>query len=310
MWMIRRALSACVVFLGVSLLLFYMCRLTPVSPARVVLGADALDEQIVAFERQHGLDLPIPAQYEAWIRSIFSDGFGESYITNLPIGEEIARTLPVTVELVVFALLVTVVGAILLGAWAAIREGDWPDHLLRVVSICGLSIPGFWLALLLIKYFSVELGWFPPGGLIPIEEGILEHVRSIFLPALAIAFYYIAVLSRLMRASMIEALSQDYVRTARAMGLSRMRTWTYALKNALPPFISMVAMVFGYMFGWALIVEQVFNLPGVSRALLTAVFQRDYPMIQAVVLIITAVFVVSNTAADMALRFVNPRLKG
>jgi peptide/nickel transport system permease protein len=308
MWMVGRVLSSALVLAVVSLMLFAMCRATPVSPARIVLGIEATQADIAAFEQEHGLDLPVLTQYWRWLGEVARGRFGESYITGLPIGAELAQTFPLTLELVTLSFVLAVMVSTALGVWAAIREDGWPDHAVRMIAMIGVSIPGFWLALLLIRYAAVQFGWFPPGGYQPLARGLFTHLRALALPALSIAVYYIAVLSRLTRASMIEALSQDYVRTAQAMGLPQPRIWLYALKNALPPVVSVAAMAFGYMFGWALIIEQVFNIPGVSRALLNAVFQRDYPTVQSIVLVITVIFILSNLTSDVLQRVLNPRL--
>lgn len=310
MWVLTRVLSSLAVLLVVSALLFALCRATPVSPARLVLGAEANAQQVKEFEQQYGLDRPVLAQYGAWLRGAATLDMGESYVSGQSIVAQIRRTLPVTVELVTLSFLLTVLVSTVAGVLAALREDGFVDHALRVLAIVGLSIPGFWLALLLVRAFAVDLAWFPAGGLVAWSEGVFAHLRSLLLPVLAISIYYISVLSRLVRANMLETLSQDYVRTARAMGLAPLRITVYAVKNALPPLASMAAMVYGYMFGWALIVEQVFSLPGVSRDLLAAIFSRDYPTVQAIVLVITVIFVASNTAADVLQRALSPRIAG
>lgn len=310
MWVLSRVMSSLAVLLIVSLMLFALCRATPVSPARLTLGADASVGQVADFERQYGLDLPVWTQYRNWLSGAVRFDFGESYVSGAPISRQIKLTLPVTIELVSLSFLVTVLVATLFGVIAALNEDRMLDHALRMVAIIGLSIPGFWLALLLVRYLAVSLAWFPAGGIPALSAGVGEHLRALVLPVVAISFYYVSVLSRLVRANMIDALSQEYIRTAEAMGLSRMRIWLYALKNALPPLVSMAAMIYGYMFGWALIVEQVFNLPGVSRELLAAIFSRDYPTVQAIVLIITVIFILSNTAADILQRTLSPKLRG
>jgi len=310
MWMFSRVLSSLAVLLVVSALLFALCRATPVSPARLVLGAEASAEQVAEFDKQYGLDRPVLAQYGQWLRGAATLDLGESYVSGQPIGAQVKRTLPVTVELVSLAFLVTVLVAIVFGVAAALDEDGWADHALRLLAMVGLSIPGFWLALLLVRFFAVDLGWFPPGGLPSWSDGVVPHLKALVLPVASISIYYIAVLSRLVRANMLETLSQDYVRTARAMGLAPLRVAVYAVKNALPPLASMAAMVYGYMFGWALIVEQVFSLPGVSRDLLAAIFARDYPLVQAIVLVITVIFIASNTLADILQRALSPKLSG
>lgn len=309
MWFASRILSSLAVLVVVSALLFALTRLTPLSPARIVLGTDATVEQIHEFERDRGLDRALPAQYAAWVAQLPRSGFGTSYITGRSIDLELRESLPVTVELVVATFLLTLAGAIPLGLVAGLTEDRWPDHLIRVLSLMAVSVPGFWLALILIRVFAVRLGWVPPIGITPLSEGWHAHLASLVLPALSIALYYIGALSRLMRASVIEILGQDYVRTAHALGLRRSLVARYVVKNALPPFVSVAGMSFGYMFGWAIIIELVFNIPGLSRALLTAITQRDYPMIQATVLVVTVMFILSNLAADLIQRLINPRLR-
>ncbi|MFM0505024.1 ABC transporter permease [Paraburkholderia caffeinilytica] len=304
---VSRLFSSMLVLLVVSALLFAMCRATPVSPARLTLGSDASVEQIAAFNHQYGLDRPVAAQYGRWLNGALALDFGKSYATGNPIGPQIADTLPNTIELVTLSFVFTIVVSIVLGTVAALKENSGTDHLLRAVAIVGLSVPSFWLGLLLIRYVALKTGWFPVGGLTPWSDGMASHLLALVLPVLTMSVYYISVLSRLVRANMVDALSQDYVRTARALGLSPSRIRLYALKNALPSLVSTAAMSYGYMFGWALIVEQIFNLPGVSRALLTAIFQRDYPTVQAIVLVITTIFIASNTCADVLHGYLDPK---
>ncbi|WP_068298430.1 ABC transporter permease [Pararhodobacter sp. CCB-MM2] len=305
---LTRLASALMVLLVVSAMIFALTRLGGVSPARLVLGADAPAESLATFEAEHGLDRPIVVQYLSWLRALPSEGFARSYVTGQSVNQRLAETLPLTLELVTLAFVLAVIGSIALGSASAYWENRWPDHTVRVLAMAALSVPGFWLGLLLMRWVGVQLAWLPPVGVIGWERGIWPHVSSLLLPALAIAIYYIGAMSRLMRASLIDVLGQDYTRTGVALGLPARTRYAYTLRNALPPFVSMAAMSYGYMFGWAVIVEMVFNLPGVANALLTAIFQRDYPMIQAIVLLITLVFVLASTAADLIQRALNPRL--
>lgn len=307
MRVISRLFSSAVLLVVVSALLFVMCRATPVSPAQLTLGSDATSDQISAFNHQYGLDLPVATQYGKWLTDALSLNFGTSYVSGSPIGPQITETLPETVELVSLSFVFTVILSVVLGTIAALKENSTADHVLRLVAIVGLSVPSFWLGLLLIRYVALKTGWLPVGGLTPWAAGAIDHVKGLVLPVVTMSIYYISVLSRLVRANMVDALSQDYVRTARALGLSRSRIRVYALKNALPSLVSTAAMSYGYMFGWALIVEQIFNLPGVSRALLTAIFQRDYPAVQAIVMVITAIFILSNTCADILQGYMDPK---
>ncbi len=301
----------------VSIVLFALVRAIPVSPARVVLGPDATESDVAAFDRDHGLDQPVATQYLRWVAGMARGDFGESYADGTPIGPRLAATFPITLELVVLGFLFALALAIPLGIVSAFWPGTWIDHLARLIAVVGVSVPGFWLGLLLIGWFAVGLRWLPPGSFVPWREPWVQaewalrawlHLRSLVLPTIAVGFYYVAIISRMTRASVGDALEQDWVRTARAMGIGRRRVLVYVLKNAMGPVVTVSAMSFGYMFGWALIVEQVFNIAGMSRALLSAIFQRDYLTVQAIVLVITAIFLLANLVADLLYRVLNPRL--
>jgi peptide/nickel transport system permease protein len=204
----------------------------------------------------------------------------------------------------VFALVV----ALPLGILSASFQGSLLDHCARIIAVIGVSVPGFWIGLMLIRFPSVELGWFPPGGFTPWSAGIWPHLQSVILPAFALGIYYIAIMSRMTRSGLVEISTRDYMRTARAMGLGRGLTLVYAMKNALVPIVSVGAMSFGYMFGWALIIEYLFNMPGMSNALLTAINTRDYAVVQAIVFVFTLVFIISNFVADVINAYLNPKL--
>jgi len=306
----RRMFLALAVILVVSLVIFSLARLVPVSPALLVLGADAPEQDVRAFEVRNGLDKPLLEQYYSWISRVLTKfDFGKSYVSGRPITQEIKETLPVTLELVAVAMAMCLCISIPLGVVSALHKDGAVDHILRVFSIVGVSTPGFWLGLILILWFSIKLKIFPPGDFVPISDGVLPHLKSLFLPALCLGLYYTAIISRMTRSSVLEVLSQDYVRTAVALGLSKSRIRVrYVLGNALIPIVSVVAMACGYMFGWAIVIEQVFNLPGICRALLAAVFERDYNVVQGTVLVITFAFVFLNLLADVSYRILNPRI--
>lgn len=295
----------------VGLVLFALTRLGPGSPARIVLGADATQQQVEVFERQHGLDRPVLAQYADWVADVALRGeFGTSFVTGRQVSAEVAAGLPVTLSIVLLAFAIAVGLGIPLGVATALWPGGWFDRGTRVLTVAGLSVPAFWLGLLLIRLFAVDLRWLPPGGWVSPASGLGAHLSSTILPAVSLAVYYVAVLGRMMGASLGEVLRSDHVRTARAMGLPRRRVVGYAMRNALAPVISLAALSFGYMFGWALIVEQVFNVPGLSRALLAAIAQRDFLLLQGVVFLFTLVFVAANLLADLINRGLDPRLRG
>jgi peptide/nickel transport system permease protein len=302
-----RIVSSIGTLLFVGLALFALTRSGPGSPARIVLGADATAEQIAQFEQAHGLDRPFLSQYAAWLGDVTRGDFGKSFVTGRDVAAEIVNALPVTLAIVLFAFLIALVFGIGIGVLAALKPGGAFDRISRFASVLGLSIPAFWLGIVLIRFLAVDLRLLPPGGYVPLSAGLTLHLQSILMPSLSLAVYYIAVLARMTQASLQETLRGDYVRTARAMGLSSRQVVFYALVNALPPVVNLAALSFGYMFGWALIIEQVFNIPGLSRALLNAISQRDFLLLQGIVFLFTAIFVFANLGADLINRVLNPR---
>jgi peptide/nickel transport system permease protein len=305
----RRAAFSAFSLLVVSLLLFVLTRSIPDSPARIVLGDQATEQQIAQFERDHGLDQPIIAQYLSWIGNLTLRGdLGRSFTTGLDMNKQVVDTLPVTLEIVAVAFVAATAASVMLGTVSALYRDGVVDYFARLMAVIGVSVPGFWIALVLILAFAVERDWFPPGGFIPISQDLGGHVRSIALPSFCLSIFYMAVLMRMTRSSLLEVLGQDYMRTARATGLHPARVLLYALRNALVPVVTIAGVSFGHMFGWALIIEQIFSIDGLSRALLTAILRRDYAMVQAVVMIFTLVFVGANLLADLANGWLNPRL--
>ena len=309
-FLVKRLLSAISAVLLVSFFIFTLARLVPASPALLVLGPDAGASEIAAFEAKYGLNKPILEQYAMWAKGVITRfDFGVSYISGRPISQEVIETLPVTIELIIISMTLSLIIAIPLGVLSVIHPNGLLDHGLRFFSVLGVSIPGFWLGLVLVFLLSLRGGWFPPSDLQSVSSGIAPHVHALVLPAFCLAIYYTAIISRMTRSSVLDVLNQDYVRTAVAMGLSKRRIWlVYVLKNAMVPIVSMAAMACGYMFGWAIVMEQVFNIPGLCRALLAAIFSRDYNLVQAAVLVLTFAFVFLNFLADMSYRFLNPRV--
>lgn len=293
----------------VSALLFVLTRSIPDPPARIVLGPDATEAQVAQFDHDNGLDRPVLVQYGAWLHDMVLHGnFGRSFVTGRSVDQQIVRTLPVTLEIVVLAFVAACAISLALGAVAALMRDTVVDYLARFIGVLGVSVPGFWLALVLILAFAVDREWFPPGGFVPLSEGLGPHLDSIALPAFCLATFYMAVLTRMTRSSLLDVLGQDFMRTARASGLPRWRVLLYALKNALVPVVTVAGMSFGYMFGWSLIIEEVFNIDGLSRTLLTAIQERDFVLVQGIVMVFTLIFVIANLLADLANAWLNPRL--
>jgi peptide/nickel transport system permease protein len=307
--LLRRAGFSLLSLVIVTSVLFMLTRAIPDSPARIVLGQDATQAQVTQFEHDHGLDRPVIAQYGAWVEGLALQGnLGTSFITGRPVWPDIRATLPVTLEIVVIAFVFSCLLSITAGTASALLRDTIVDYAVRLIAVIGVSVPGFWLALVLILGFAVDRDWFPPGGVEPLSSGIRPHLVSIVLPTFCLAIFYLAALSRMTRSSMLDVLSQDYMRTARAAGLPAHKILSYALRNALVPVVTIAGMSFGYMFGWALIIEAVFNIDGLSRALLTAIQQRDFVLVQGVVMIFTFVFIVANLVADITNAWLNPRI--
>jgi peptide/nickel transport system permease protein len=307
--LLRRAGFSLLSLLLVTSCLFILTRAIPDSPARIVLGQDVTQAQLSQFEHDHGLDRPVATQYATWVEGLLLRGdLGKSFITGRPVGPDIRTTLPVTLELVVGAFVLSCLLSVLAGTLSALLRDTVLDYGVRFVAVLGVSIPGFWLALVLIMAFAVDRDWFPPGGVEPWSAGAGPHLNSIVLPTFCLAIFYMAVLSRMTRSSMLDVLGQDYMRTARATGLRSWRVLIYALRNALVPVVTVAGMSFGYMFGWALIIESVFNISGLSRALLTAIQQRDFMLVQGIVMIFTFIFILANLVADLTNAWLNPRI--
>jgi peptide/nickel transport system permease protein len=295
--------------LVVSLVLFVLTRSIPDSPARIVLGDQATEPQIAQFERDHGLDRPILVQYATWLRRLaFGADLGQSFTTGRDMNRQVGATLPVTMEIVAIAFSVATIVSLGLGTLSALYRDSPVDYVARLIAVLGLSVPGFWLALVLVLFFAVDRDWFPPGGIVPFRQNFAGHLASLVLPCFCLGCFYLAVLTRMTRSSLLDVLGLDYMRTARAAGLHPARVLLYALRNALVPVVTIAGVSFGHMFGWALIIEQIFNIDGMSRALLTAIQQRDYSMVQAVVMMFTLVFVGANLIADLLNGWLNPRL--
>jgi peptide/nickel transport system permease protein len=307
--LLRRAGFSLLSLVIVTSCLFLLTRAIPDSPARIVLGQDASEAQVTQFEIDHGLDRSVIEQYAAWVDGLLLRGdLGTSFITGRPVLRDITSTLPVTLELVVIAFMFSFVLSLVAGTASALLRDTVLDYAVRLIAVLGVSVPGFWLALVLIMALAVDRDWFPPGGVEPLSAGLAAHLDSIVLPTFCLAIFYMAALSRMTRSSMLDVLGQDYMRTARAAGLARGRVLIYALRNALVPVVTIAGMSFGYMFGWALIIESVFNIDGLSRALLTAIQQRDFVLVQGVVMVFTFIFILANLVADITNAWLNPRI--
>lgn len=304
-----RLLAMVPVLIGMSILVFVTMRLIPGDVAVVFLGTKPTPEAIAAFREKAGLDKPMYLQYFDWIGRLMRGDLGISLTTGADIKSELASRLPITAELTFLATFVAVMVALPLGVIAALNHNKAFDLGLTSLGMVGLSLPNFWLGTLLAYMFALKVQWFPPGGYIPFNEDPIGNLKSMALPAISLGLVSASIIMRMTRSSMLEVVRQDYVRTARAKGL-RQATITrgHMLKNALIPVITVAGMEVGYIFGGAFLVEAVFYLPGIATYTLLAVNQRDYPVLQTVVLLVTLVFMLVNLLVDLLYTYLDPRI--
>lgn len=308
-YLIRRLLFAVVVIVGVATISFALLHLIPGSPVDAILGNEATPAARAALEQQLGLDKPVVVQYANWWRQVLQGDLGDSVMTKQPVTQLIRERLPVTIPLALLSMLIALVIAVPAGILSAIRRNTWIDGAVSVVAFAGLSIPGFWLGTLLILGFSVHWRIFPPGGYVSILSDPVDGLRHLVLPAIALGTTFAAVLTRMIRSSMLEVLGADYVRTARAKGQTEHRVlFGHALRNALIPTVTIIGVQVGALLSGALIIEQIFSLPGIGRLTVQAVLDRDIPLLQGCIITIALIFVVVNLLTDLIYVYLDPRI--
>jgi peptide/nickel transport system permease protein len=309
-FLLRRLLVAAPTLLIVSMLVFGLQQLLPGDPAIALAGEDR-NPEIIAFLRQkYRFDQPVPVQYAHWLGAFVQGDFGTSIRTRLPIGTMVLEKLPVTIELSALAMLLAVGVGVPAGVLAALRRGSVIDHAVTVLGLAGLSIPSFWLGIMLILLFAVHLGWLPSGGYVPLSEDPVGNLRSLAMPTLVLGLAAASIMMRHTRSSMLTVLKQDFVRTARAKGLDeRIVVVRHALRNGLIPVVTLGTLQFGQLLSGAVLTEQVFGIPGFGKMVVDGVFGRDYAVVQAVVMCSAVFFLLLNQAADLAYALLNPRLR-
>jgi peptide/nickel transport system permease protein len=309
-FLVRRAFVSAVTLLIISLIVFTGVRMIPGDPARVLAGTEADEAGIEEIREKYGLNAPLPVQYLRWLGLAATGDLGESIRTRTAVTSMIAGKLPITIELTCLSLLVALAIAVPAGVLAAVRRNTVWDVLASGVSLCGVSIPNFWLGIMLILLVSVRFGWLPASGFVPFVEDPVGNLQRMVMPALVLGTGLAAVLMRQTRNAMIEVLSADYVRTARAKGLAqRAVVVRHALRNGLIPVVTILGLQMGALMGGAVVTEQIFVLPGFGRLIVEAVFTRDYPVVQGVVLITAASYVLINLAVDVSYSVLNPRIR-
>lgn len=309
-YLLQRLLAAIPVLLIVAVVTFSLVHLTPGDPASLMAGDQALPEDIERIKEKLGLNRPLYEQLAIYFWDILRGDFGESVFTKFPVTTLIAQRLEPTISIAIFSQLVAIIIAIPAGILAAWKANTWIDRVVMILAVAGLAIPSFWLGANLIWLFAVRLDWFPALGYVSISEGVLPWLRSITLPSIAIGFISAALIARMTRASMLEVLREDYVRTARAKGLGEYKILiAHAFKNASIPVVTIIGIGLAGLVSGLVVTEAVFAIPGVGRLIVDAVLRRDYPVIQGVVLMVTFAYVLINLAVDIIYGYLDPRIR-
>jgi len=308
-FILRRLLEALPVLFIATIVIFLGLRLLPGDPAVVLAGQDASPATLQAIREANGLDQPLPLQYVIWLKNVGSGDLGVSFFTKAPVAQLLGQRIPATIELGVAGMLLSVLIGIPTGIIAAIRSHSVPDWFVSAFNGLAVAVPGFWLGILAIILFSLVLGWLPPGGRGDFTKDPLLEMKFL-LPALTLALPFAAGLSRLVKGSMLEVFGDDYVRTARAKGVSEEGVvWHHALRNALVPVVTILGLQFGRLLGGAVITESVFSWPGIGRLIRDSIGNRDYAVVQACLLLLVVVFIVINLLTDITYGIIDPRIR-
>jgi peptide/nickel transport system permease protein len=306
----RRLLSAIPVLFIVSLISFGLMRLIPGDPAASIAGPSATPAQIDQLRRDLGLDEPLLMQLLHYYQGLLQGDFGKSLLLGKGVLAATLERLPVTIGLSLYALVLTLLIGVTSGIIAALRQNTWVDQVAMMIAMLGISIPNFFLGLLMIIFFAVQLGWLPSGGYVPFSQDPIGWLRSTTMPAISLALLQAGLLARITRSGMLEVLRQDYVRTARAKGLpERQVILKHALANALIPIVTVVGIIISLLLSGAVVTEALFSLPGMGQLLTQAVLSRDYPMVQGGLLLVTTFLVVVNILVDILYALIDPRVR-
>lgn len=309
-FLLRRFVTLIGTLLAASLVVFLVLEVLPGDPAQVMLGVDAQPETVEALRHKLGLDRPPVERYLAWVGGLATGDLGVSYTYSVPVAELIGERLALTVPLALIAMALTVAIALTLGLYAASHHGRPGDWGVMTFGQLGIAIPNFWFAILLILFFSVQLGWFSAGGFPGWSAGALPALQSLILPAISLAIVQAAILARVTRSSVLDVLREDFVRTARAKGLNRRQAlWRHVLRNALIPVVTIMGLQFANLLTGTIIIENVFYLPGVGRLVFQAIGQRDLVVVKDVVVLIAALVVIVNFLVDVLYAAIDPRLR-
>jgi len=309
-FVVRRLLATVPVLAMVAVFVFLMLRLTPGDPAAVIAGDNAMPDQVEAIRQKLGLDEPIVTQFFIWIGKALQGDFGESFFFKKTVAELIAQRIEPTVALAIVTLLLSVAIAVPLGVIAAYRQDSWVDRTVMAFSVMGFSVPVFVIGYLLIYVFAIQLGVLPVQGYRPIGQGLWPFFERLILPSFTLSVVFVALIARITRASMLEVMNEDYIRTARAKGLpERTVLLRHGLRNAAVPIVTVIGIGLAVLIGGVVVTESVYGIPGLGRLTIDAVLGRDYPTIQAVILLFSFAYVLINLAIDLIYVLLDPRIR-
>jgi peptide/nickel transport system permease protein len=309
-YLLRRVLATIPVMVVVTVFVFALLRLAPGDPAALIAGDNATSEDIARVRVTLGLDKPLYEQLGIWAASLATGDLGVSIYSRLPVTHLIRQRLEPTLTLTLTTLLVAVCLAVPMGVLAAWKAGTWVDRTVMLFAVLGFSLPVFWLGFLFIYGFSITLGWLPVQGFVSMFDGFVPFLQHMVLPSMTLGMVYMALIARITRASVLEVLSQDYIRTAHAKGLADRRVlWHHALKNASVPIVTIIGIGVALLIGGVVVTESVFAIPGLGRLTVDSILHRDYPVIQGIILVFSSVYVLVNLIVDLSYTFLDPRIR-
>ncbi|MEM8854029.1 MAG: ABC transporter permease [Pseudomonadota bacterium] len=309
-YLIRRLFSTLIVMTVVGVFVFLLLHLSPGDPAAIIAGDNATPEQIAQIRDRLGLDDPLPVQFVRWAGGVLQGDLGVSIFTNEPVIKLIGQRMEPTIALAATTIVFAIIIAVSFGVLAAWKAGTWIDRSLMAVSVFGFSVPAFVVGYLLIYFFSIELRWLPVQGYRSIFDGVIPWARHLVLPTITLGLVYVALIARITRASMLDVLSEDYIRTARAKGVATgSMLLKHALKNAGVPIVTVIGIGVALLIGGVVITETVFNIPGIGRLVVDAITKRDYPIIQGVILLFAGIYVFVNLLVDLSYTVLDPRIR-
>ncbi|MBJ3784789.1 ABC transporter permease [Devosia sediminis] len=311
LYLLRRFAGFVVTMFVAALVIFFLLDLLPGDPARFILGINATPEAVAALRAQMGLDAPVHQRFIQWVLDMVRGDFGLSHTQGLPVAQLIAERMAVTLPLSIFAMIVSVAVGLPVGILAAMRRGKATDTALMILVQIGVAIPNFWFGMLLTLLFSVTLHWLPTGGFVPWHEDPVAALRSLILPGLALALPQASILARVMRTALVDVTEQDFIRTARAKGLTKAEAvWRHGVRNAMLPILTILGLQFAYLIAGTIIVENVFYLPGLGRLIFTAISERDLVLVGGATIVLVLATTVTMLIVDLCYALVDPRLRG